>query len=516
MINYTSMAVKKIILVWLGLCLAACSGRLPALPTQTAAATRAPSQTTRPAASATAQPSASPTPPARSLGLGPEAAHGQIIQLWHPWIGAEAEEFESLVEAFNLSNEWKIVVVAVAQAGLDGVQAQMQPALSAGGDPPDLAVGFLHQALQWQTARPLIDWNAYLQDPTWGWTASEQADFYPVFWNSETVAGKQIGLPVLRSAQVLYYNRTWAAELEFFTPPTQPQQFADQACASGEALRHDETPDNDALGGLIASNNYAAALGWIYAFGGQVQSMDSPPDTSPYRFNTPAAQEAFGFLRDLQDGQCAWLDETGSPEAAFASRQGLFAVGSVMGIPYQAQWMRQAGRGDDWTVIPFPSPTAGGSAIAAYGPSIYLLPSTPERQLASWLFVRWLLQPQQHARLARASGSFPVRQSELAELQSYRQQYPAYDAALALIPSAHSDPPEASWETVRWALSDAATQLFRPYFSVDQIPKMLEYLDTTTAALVLGPEASGVFHTPTPTSVPSATPTRTPWPTPQK
>lgn len=501
MINYTSMAVKKILLIWLSLCLGlvGCSNRLPTAPTQAVAATPLPGRTAQPTASPTPQPSPSPSPTPSSLGLGPEAARGQIIQLWHPWVGAEAQEIQALVEAFNLSNEWKIVVVATAQAGFDETQAQMQAALAQGGQPPTLAVGFLHQALQWQATRPLVDWNAYIQDPTWGWPAQEQADFYPVFWNAEAADGKQLGLPVLRSAQVLYYNRTWARELEFFTPPVQPQQFADQACASAEALRHDETADNDALGGLITSSNYAAALGWIYSFGGQVYQADPPDGESPYHFNTPAVQEAFGFLRDLRDGQCAWLDESGSPEYAFASRQGLFAVGSVMGIPYQAEWMQQAGRGDEWTVIPFPSPASGGAVITAYGPSLYLLPSSPEQQLAAWLFARWLLAPPQHARLVRASGSFPLRQAELGELQAYRQQYPAYEAALALLPSARPEPSGPAWETVRWALSDASTQLFRPYFSLDQLPRMLEYLDTTAAALVAGPEASGAFDAPTPT-----------------
>lgn len=500
----------RIILVFCLWVLSACTVGLPARPTATTgpARTLPPLHTSTLAATLAAP--ASITPTATRPSLPAQAVRGQIIRFWHPWQGAEGQAMGKLVQAFNLENEWGIVIVPEAMQGTDEIQARL--AMTVENDlAPDVVVGFLPQALNWRdgsspAAKGLVDWQPYLDDPTWGISTTAQADFYPAVWESEIVQGQRLGIPALRSAQVLYYNRTWAGELEFFNPPVTPQQFADQACASAEALRNDETVQNDAFGGWIAGANYAASLSWIYSNGGEVVQEQGGGEEASYRFNTPAVEESFTFLKDLVDGRCAWFDEAGGIEMAFAHRQGLFASGSVMGIPYQAELVRQARRGDDWTVIPYPAPSNADPALVIYGPSYYLQRSSPERQLAAWLFVRWLSQPEQHVQMVEASSSFPIRMGELAALETFRLRYPAYQAALALLPAARSEPKLASWETVRWTLNDATTQLFRPYFKVDQIPTMLEYLDRTIAALLKGPEQSGVWDTPVPTPTTTAKP----------
>jgi hypothetical protein len=184
-----------------------------------------------------------------------------------------------------------------------------------------------------------------------------------------------------------------------------------------------------------------------------------------------------------------------------------------MDIPYQAQALVQAGNRDQWTVIPYPS-TQQGSAMDGYGASLAVLPSSPQEQLAAWQLIRWLLDARNHARFVQASGSFPVRGSELAHLEEYQKRYPQWGQALTLIPSVRSEPLVSSWGRVRWALNDAFTQLFRSYFSIDQIQTLLTYLDRTANDLHVGPEKSGVYDTPTPTPLPTATPTRTPIPSP--
>ncbi len=45
------------------------------------------------------------------------------------------------------------------------------------------------------------------------------------------------------------------------------------------------------------------------------------------------------------------------------------------------------------------------------------------------------------------------------------------------------EPNLPSWRTVRWAVSDAATQLFRYYFTIDQVAELAELLDDTAADL---------------------------------
>lgn len=503
-----------LLLLFFCLALSGCQQSLPAVTaTPGEGATRTPNQTPPPPEPATvtvAAPSETP-PPISQLNLQPEDLRGVIIRFWHPWTGASGQTIRSLVNEFNQNNDWGIVVVPVAQAGLDGIDAQLGAARQT-GEMPDLAVGYLHQLLAWDQAQPLVDLQAYVTDPVWGLPLPEQADFTPAFWEQDIVAGRRLGIPMQRSAQVLYYNASWAQALGFSLQPITPDNFRQQVCQAAWANRNDESSQNDGTGGWIVSTNYATALSWIYSFGGDVVGLpDSGQDI--YRFNTPQADEAFTFLRGLYDLSCAWISEAPYPEAEFAGRLGLISTGSVMDIPYQTQAFQRSGNTDQWRVIAYPSANQS-SAIAVYGASLAVFPSSPQQQLAAWQLIRWLLEPLNHARFVEASGSFPIRAAELAHLEDYRRRYPQWGQALELIPSARPEPQIRSWGQVRLALSDAFTQLFRSYFSIDQIPGLLNYLERTAADLHVGPEESGVFDTPTPTPLPTATSTRTPLPSP--
>ncbi len=165
-------------------------------------------------------------------------------------------------------------------------------------------------------------------------------------------------------------------------------------------------------------------------------------------------------------------------------------MNSVANLPYQAQVNQHAGSTDRWTVLPFPSP-AGAPVISSYGPAFEIFSSTPERQLAAWHFLRWLLSPQNQARLADAAHAFPVRQDALDLMTGDLASLPQWAAAVQAQQYARPEPAAASWKTVRWALGDAATQLFRSYFTIDQVPELVKLLDRTAADLHRNPPQDG-------------------------
>jgi ABC-type glycerol-3-phosphate transport system substrate-binding protein len=252
-------------------------------------------------------------------------------------------------------------------------------------------------------------------------------------------------------------------------------------------------------------------LGWIYAFGGQVlYPGDSEEDDRYYEFDTPQNEATFRFLKDLHDDGCAWLPASQIPENEFVSRQGLFSTAHVGDLKYLREAFRAQGNYDTWIALPFPSPE-GTPAYDVFGPSAYIFSSTLERQLASWLFIKWLTDPEQQAELIKAAGTLPVRESSMEYLQEYKNQNPQWSQAVAALPSARAEPGYPSWKTVRWALGDATRQLFLSYFTIENVPELLKFLDQTAHDLHLGPAKSGLLDTPTLT--PSITPTASKTPT---
>ena len=419
------------------------------------------------------KPTRTPTPvPTSDLGVDPADLGGLEISLWHPWSGPLEKALDALVKDFNASNEWGIRARAVSHASYDGLSL----ALESGDDLPEALIGYTYQSPD--SALPL---DPYVDDPEWGLSSQEQDGVLPAFWERDISdrerigesSAQRLGLPASASAAMLYYNQTWAEELGFTVPPATPAQFNIQACAAAKA-----DPNDGGAGGWLISTEYPAVLGWLNAFGADVLA----PSGRAYRFATPEVERALRFLRDLQDSGCAWLGDGKVPEDEFAGRRALFIAASPAGIPRQEAVFADLGSKDQWTVLPFPSPV-GQPAVPVYGPSFQLLESDPERQLAAWLLVKHLLSPESQGQLARASYFFPVTPDSLPDLGNLTATYPQWQQAYDLLEFAVPEPNLNSWRTVRWAVSDAATQLFRYYFTIDQVAQLAELLDDTAADL---------------------------------
>ncbi|MCI0519430.1 MAG: extracellular solute-binding protein [Chloroflexi bacterium] len=457
-----------------GLLAAAC-GRLPTPSwgeysgdSGAAGGKRGTTPTTLPARLATS----TPAPAASTLGVRPADLQGVEISFWHPLSGAAGEEINALAAQFNQENEWGVRVVVTAAGSYDALYAGLAAALEAGAA-PGLALAYAAQGRQWDAA--LLDWAPYVDDAQWGLSSGETSDYFPVFWQEDALGERRWGVPGLRYAQMLFYNQTWAQELGFSQPPQTPDEFRRQACAAAQSYRVDDQRENDGLGGWLIPSGYTPALGWMHAFGAQTWL----PGEAGYAFDTPAVGEAFTFLRELYDTGCAWLSASPDAEGEFAARRALMVAGGVTGIPRQEAAFADRGSQDEWLAISFPS-TQGQPGIETYGPSFLAFSATPREELAAWLFVRWLTGAESQARLAQAGAHLPVRASSLQQMSVLPAAHPQWAAAAALIPAARAEPPAASWRTARWAVSDAFSQIFRSYFSVDQIPATIKLLDQTS------------------------------------
>jgi len=500
-------------LVWLLVIAVGCS-QSPDFPIEpeaispTERKSSATSTATVPALVYTKTPDNSPTPEP-DIDLGKLA--GERIVLWHTWGGQAGGVVAEIVEDWNKNNQWGVSVEALYQGNPDAINNKILTQENK-EDLANLAIAYLHQAHAWDNIWSIEDLNTFIDDPHVGFSKEEQADFYGPLWSSGQVGEKRLGLPVQQFGNVLFYNQSWAQELGFEEPPATPEEFKNQACAATNATLLDESDENNGMGGWVISTDYAATLGWLYAYGAEfyLPGKSGEMDTI-YEFNNPQTRDAFRFLRSLYDDGCAFLSAGENHEVEFASRSALFRSGDVSDIPFQDQAFRDANNSDTWILIAYTSPSGPG-ALDVYGPALVMMSSTPEKQFASWLFLKWFTEPEQQARLIETAGTLPIRESTLDLLNEYRDQNPHWSQAVSLLADAKSEPGTRSWQTVRWALGDATRQLFLYYFTVDDIPGLLEFLDKTAHELFLGPENSGLLDTPTFTPSATLTPSMTPTP----
>jgi len=428
-----------------------------------------------PTAKATNTPVVTP----KGIRASEEDLNGVHIVFWHAWAGDLDETMDDILTEFNRTNQWGITVDAISYNGLGALSDAFANARQEGEGLPDLLSGFTYQAMQWDVGgQVLVDLTPYVNDPLLGFSDDEVRDFHPVFWAQDvtlvsTSTGrieKRLGIPLHGSAQVIYYNRTWAKELGYEELPDSPFNLRVQTCASSGEL--EMTTDEDRHGGWMLTTEAPTTMGWIFAYGGEVNN----PQGNGYRFNTEEATRALTFLKGMVDSGCAWVGEDLQAAQVFANRGALLYAGSMAGLEVQEAAMRQADNDDEWTVIAFPA-TNGEPVIVSSGPALIVTQSTLEEELAAWLLIKWLVSPQNQADWVRASGYYPTRASTLELSGTKLIDDEHWISAVNLLPYAHAEPGYASWSVVRWALSDALKELFSPELNADEISILLDRLD---------------------------------------
>ena len=416
-------------------------------------------------------PTLTPTP-TPSIGVDPASLHGLSLQVWHAFAGPAYDVFTNQVAQFNAVNEWGILVKPTGCGDYTALFDAVNAALDS-GQTPELLASLPEQTLTWADSGAVVDLNPYLNDPSWGLGKDAIADIPSIFWAQDNDDGKQLGLPAQRSARFLFYNETWAHELGFDSPPATADEFRQQACAANASFRLDNDVTNDGKGGWVVDSHWQTIYSWLLAFGGSVT------DGTDYRFRTDQNLASLQFLKKMDTDYCAWPGET--PYDSFAARSALFVSGDLAELSLEGDSMSRLKNADEWTVILFPGPQT--STVVVYGPSYTLLKATPEKQLASWLFARWLLTPENQVQWVEATGLFPLRTSLLDMVGPYRAASPQWDAAVNALSLAQGVPPLASWRKVRYVLEDGMTVIFQTNTPVDQLPSVLAEVDAMAEEL---------------------------------
>jgi len=438
-------------------------------------ATTPSSPTSTPRAASTRTPAATQIQAVESrLGVEEDALRGITIDVWHPWYGSPASLFESQIEEFNGTNPWGIRVQATGQQNYTELFTQASAAVH-GPDRPDLVIGLPEYAIAWSEEDAVLDLTPYVSDPMYGLSSAQIADFPSVFWEQDQVGEVRLGVPAQRTARLLLYNQTWAEELGFSNPPVTADEFQMQACTANLSMRSDQDPQNDGRGGWLLDSHPITNLSWLLAFGGGAQ------ESGGFRFLTPKNIDAARFVKSLSESNCAWQTQDVQPLNRFVERQALFATASLEELPDLARAFASSGNRDEWTVLPFPGPE--GTVLVVYGSSYIQLVSEDADQLATWLFVRWLLSPENQADWVNSAGYFPLQASTMSMLSDYAAGHPQWVQAVKLLPQGRITPQLAEWHTVRVALGDAFKFMFRVDTPVGQVPMILAQLDTLVREL---------------------------------
>jgi multiple sugar transport system substrate-binding protein len=375
---------------------------------------------------------------------------GVTITYWFQHSGANGEELQKMIADFNASNEWGITVKGEYQGGYPILYNKMVAAIVA-QNPPELVVAYQNQSATYAVSDALADMNVYVNDPKWG-LGKELTDFFPGIINQDVNAqfgGKRLGFPPNRSLEVLYVNMAMLTAAGIKEAPKTWKEFADD-CAKVTSA------DKGTYGYAIDTNDASHIFAMVISRGGTIARTDG----KGYTLNTPQMKETMAFVKSLLDkGIGRKVPKQYDDQADFGNGLACFTTGSTSGYNYYKAAVEKGKSGPfEWTIAPIPQTTATSKPVMdLYGASVSIAKSTPEKQLAAWLFIKWMSAPQQQARWARQSRYFPVRTAAEPLIKDMLDTDPIYSKAWSILKTASlkAEPPFAGYDLVRDAMNSA-------------------------------------------------------------
>lgn len=401
------------------------------------------------------------------------------VSFWHPWSNKTEIAVTQLIENFNETNQWGIKIID--ENFSDEKFLANRFVESENLNPPDFLVAsssFLYN--QHINSKNLIDLSTFMNHEEWGFTEGDLLSIPLVFLNQDISDNFRYGIPVNRTAFMLFYNQEWASELGFEEPPGTPEEFINQACAAARENALDANPLNNGTGGWLYSTDPLSVLSWMRAFGGGELPIN---DTEGYFFLDDNNKAAFEMLHDIFHIDCAWTGKEDDTDQYFAERKAIFFSGDLTNILAVYDAFSLERNTDTWKIIPYPS-EGGEPILFINGLSFGILSEEPDKQLAAWLFIRFMLEPENQARLTEANGSIPITTRAFDFLGDFKEKYPMWSEILTYLPLAKAAPKISTWPVAGSVLSDAAWQLMQFTMKIDEIPALLEMAETTTREIL--------------------------------
>ena len=241
-----------------------------------------------------------------------------------------------------------------------------------------------------------------------GLTDAQKADFIEGYYNE----GKQFGdglmytMPLSKSTEVLYYNKTFFTENNLKVPTTWAE--VEEVCKQIKAI----DPNSIPLG-------YDSESNWFITMCEQYKSPYTSASGDHYLFNNDQNK---AFIKMFRQWYEAGYLTTQKLYGAYTS--GLFtstnevksymSIGSSAGATYQ----RPAANADgsypfEVGIATIPQVDAANPKVISQGPSLCIFQkANPQEVIASWLFVQYLTTSIEfQAEFSMASGYVPVLMS---------------------------------------------------------------------------------------------------------
>ncbi|MGN1307227.1 MAG: extracellular solute-binding protein [Faecousia sp.] len=357
---------------------------------------------------------------------GAQEAQPITLTIWHVYGGQTDSPLNDLIDDFNqtVGKERNITIQVTSVTNTNTIHEAVLSA--ANNDPgaaelPDMFISYPKTVLAMPDENILVDYRDYFSE-------EELSAFIPAFIEEGTIHGRLAILPVAKSTEILFINKTL---------------FDRFAAETGAAV-----DDLDTWEGL-----FATAARYTEWSGGK------PFFVHDYHFNYfQVGVEALGESFFDEDGIAfgSAFAKAWQPYAEAALQGGVWLYGgyateplrtgdAVVSVASSASVLYYSdvvtypdNTSEEIAYIARPCPIfeGGEKLVMQRGAGICTVKSTPEREKAAMVFLKWLTAPEQNVELVTRLGYMPVTQEafdtylpqaiEQLEDPKYKELYRAF------------------------------------------------------------------------------------------
>jgi ABC-type glycerol-3-phosphate transport system substrate-binding protein len=370
-----------------------------------------------------------------------------------------------MVRDFEAENP-DIKVEIVPKSGYVGIHGAMLALLSNDGgaesdeeEQPDLAVAFPSMIAEYAAAGMVLPLDPYVNDLDFGLTDEDLATIPTGFLNAGRLPGfgrQLMAFPFTQNAVGMWVNDSLLRQAAWDHVPATWDEF-EQACFDVVA--------QTGVNCYPFVESVSTFNAWLYSRGGQ-QLDDSGRHAA---FNSAAGVESLALLRRLLDAGLAWRPQDPYGDyVAFANGQAVFTFSSTGNSRFYVDAYQAAVQSGvpafRWHQALIPQADPQAPATSLYGASFFILPSTPERQLAAWRLIRWFTDTPQTARWAADLEAVPVRVTALEVMTDTLTAYPFVESQVkGILPYASPEPAVPAELEIRDILYTAIVSVTQGY-----------------------------------------------------
>ena len=307
------------------------------------------------------------------------------------------------------------ITIEHSQVGsYDDVRDQVSKEITVGAQ-PNIAYCYPDHVAMYNLAKAVVQLDNLIDHKDLGLTAEQKADFIEGYYNE----GKSYGdglmytMPLSKSTEVLYYNKTFFTENNLTVPTTWDE--LEKVCEQIKKI----DPNSIPLG-------YDSEANWFITMCEQYKSPYTSATGDHYLFNNDTNKEFIKKFRTWYEKgylttQTLYGTYTSGLFTAATGTKSYMSIGSSAGATHQ----RPAAVNNEYPfevgIATIPQVDANNPKVISQGPSLCIFQkANPQEVIASWLFVKFLTTNVEfQAEFSMASGYVPVLKS-VAENEVYK------------------------------------------------------------------------------------------------